>query len=353
MNEILPLEGVKIIDFTRLLPGPLGTHLLSQLGAIVTKIESPKRLDYARFYEPKINGVSTLFHVLNSTKKQLILDYETPSGYEQVIEEIKNTDVLIEQFRPQAMQTFNLSFDIIKKINPKIVYISLTGYGQTGFKRNKAGHDINYLAESGLLSLIKDENGKPVIPGFQLADVAGGSYMLVSACSTGLLAQKRNKKAQYIDLSIADSIISLGAIANGMLQGNIDYNKKPFLSGYLVNYNVYECSDKKWIALGALELKFWNSFCEMVQKPNWKVFKNEELTVDLFDKEQLDKLFKTKTCDEWIALALNYDVCLSTVLELKDVLNKQHTNEIPISNEFKIETKTLKIYTKPFKTFVS
>lgn len=353
MKEIKPLSGIKIMDFTRLLPGPLGTHLLSQLGAEIIKVESPKRMDYTRFYPPQINGVSTLFYSLNCTKTQLIVDYESSEGYRQLVEEIKKADVLIEQFRPGTMAVFNLSFEIVKEINPNIVYISVTGYGQTGEKKNEAGHDLNYLAVAGLLSLNKDENGKPVIPGFQMADIAGGAYMIVAACTSGLLAQKTHQKAQYIDLSIADAIVSLGAVAHGMLQGNANYQKTPFLSGFMVNYNVYECKDGKWMALAAFELKFWNSFCDLVHRPLWKTSNSDNLISGVFDKKQLEQLFKTKTRDEWVALSSNVDVCLSPVLEMEEVYDQKHTKERAIFKEVEIDDKTLKIYDKPYKTFTS
>lgn len=229
MQESKPLQGVTIIDFTRLLPGPLGTHLLSQLGAKVIKIESPKRLDYTRFYEPKIDDSSFMFHTMNHSKEILNIDYETEEGYKNVCDLIATADVLIEQFRPGAMASFNLDFEAVKKLNPKMVYVSVTGYGQSGELHTKAGHDINYLATAGLLDLNRDEKGKPVIPGFQIADIAGGSYMLLSACTSGLLAQKLQHKPQYIDVSLLDATIPLSAIANSMLQGGASYKKTPIL----------------------------------------------------------------------------------------------------------------------------
>lgn len=353
MQEILPLEGIKILDFTRLLPGPLGTHMLSQMGAEVIKIESPKRMDYSRFYQPQINGVSTLFHSLNHTKKQLIVDYETTDGYQQIVEIIKTVDVLVEQFRPRAMESFNLSFEVVKKINPKIVYISVTGYGQTGHKKEAAGHDLNYMAETGLLGMNRDERGKPVIPGFQIADIAGGSFMLVSACTSGLLAQKMRQTAQYIDASLFDATLAIGAVAHGILQGNSDYNQMPILSGFMVNYNVYECSDKKWIALGALELKFWNSFCDMVNQSSWKATKETDLMTTVFDKKQLEELFKKKTRDDWVAMAKNHDVCLSPVLDLDEVYDQKQTKDRAVFKEVEIDENRMKIYDKPFKSFIS
>jgi len=351
MKEILPLTGIKIIDFTRLLPGPLGTHLLSELGAEVVKIESPKRMDYSRFYEPQIDGVSTIYHSLNHSKKQVLIDYETSKGYQQIIEEIKTADVLIEQFRPGAMASFKLSFEQVKVVNPNIVYVSLTGYGQTGENSNKAGHDLNYLATTGLLSLNKDEKGKPVIPGFQVADIAGGAYMLVAACTSALLAQKLHKKAQYVDLSIFDATLPLNSIAHSLLQGNVAYSKMPFLSGLMVNYNVYECADKKWIVLAALELKFWNSFCDLVNKPKWKTSKNTDLLKGVFDEKKIENLFKTKTRDEWVAYTQNHDVCLSPVLELKEVYIQNQVRRRKVFKNVANKNKELNFFSNPFKTF--
>jgi alpha-methylacyl-CoA racemase len=353
MQEILPLQGIKILDFSRLLPGPLGTHMLSQMGAEVIKIESPKRMDYSRFYQPQINGVSTLFHTLNHFKKQIVVDYETPEGYQQIMEQIRTADVLVEQFRPGAMEGFNLSFETVKKINPKIVYVSVTGYGQTADKKDAAGHDLNYMAESGLLDMNRDENGKPVIPGFQVADIAGGSFMLVAACSSGLLAQRMQQKAQYIDISLFDATVAVGAIAQGMLQGNVDYGQTPFLSGYMVNYNVYQCADNKWVALGALELKFWNSFCEMVDMPSWKTAETRDLVTGVFDKRLLERLFKTKTRDEWANKSIGFDVCLSPILDASEVYDQKQTKERALFHDITIDDEKIKIYTKPYKSYSS
>ncbi|MCK0114748.1 CaiB/BaiF CoA transferase family protein [Gelidibacter sp. F63206] len=351
MQESKPLQGVTVIDFTRLLPGPLGTHLLSQLGAKVMKIESPKRLDYTRFYEPKLDDSSFMFHTMNHSKEILNIDYETEEGYKNVCGLIATADVLIEQFRPGAMASFNLDFDTVKKINPNIVYVSVTGYGQSGELQTKAGHDINYLATAGLLDLNRDEKGKPVIPGFQIADIAGGSYMLLSACTSGLLAQKLQNKPQYIDLSLLDATMPLNAIAHSMAEGGASYKQTPILSGMLVNYNVYECSDGKWMALGALEMKFWNVFCDMVEKPEWKRTSELELINGVFPKKELDVLFKTKTRDEWARLSATHDICLSPILQIEEVTMNTHLMERHVFNDSTIKNRTLKTYAAPFKTY--
>ena len=351
MQETKPLQGINVIDFTRLLPGPLGTHLLSQLGARVIKIESPKRLDYTRFYDPKIADNPVMFHTLNHSKEQVIVDYETEEGYQKVCDLIAAADVLVEQFRPGGMASFKLDFETVKKINPNIVYVSVTGYGQNGDLCTKAGHDLNYLATAGLLDLNRDEKGKPVIPGFQIADIAGGSYLLLSACTSGLLAQKLQNKPQYIDLSLLDATIPITAIAHSMSQGGASYKSTPLLSGMLVNYNVYECLDGKWMALGALELRFWNDFCQMVEKPEWIAKTEMELINGVFSKQALETLFKTKTRDEWTHLSRDYDNCLSPILELEEVTHHKHIQQRKIFRETTVNSTTIKTYNIPFKTY--
>ncbi|MDY0779504.1 CoA transferase [Tenacibaculum sp. IB213877] len=351
MKQIKILKEVKVLDFTRLLPGPLGTHFLSEMGAEVTKVESPKRLDSTRFYQPKMGENSVLFHVMNSTKESLLIDYESSEGKKLMHQKIKETDVLIEQFRPGAMASFGLSFEDVKKINPKIVYISITGYGQTGALKDKAGHDLNYVALSGLLDLNKDERGKPVIPGFQIADIAGGSYMLLAACTSGLLAQQREQKAQYIDLSLLDAVIPLGTVPHGIEQGGISYKELPILSGGLMNYNVYECKDSQWIVFAPLEPKFWNNFCDMVQKPEWKATNEVELIQGVCKKEDLEQLFGQKTRDEWVAMAQNYDICLSPVLSQREVLQYQHVTDREVFKSISVGNETIQTFSNPFKVY--
>ena len=157
------LQGIKVIDFTRLLPGPLATHLLAQMGAEVIKIESPKRMDYARASGPQVDGASILFHQLNHNKMMKLLDYSTEDGKKELLNLISSADALIEQFRPGAMNAWGLGYEAVKKLNPGIVYISLTGYGQGNDYSKEAGHDFNYLSYSGVMSLLKDGTGKPIV----------------------------------------------------------------------------------------------------------------------------------------------------------------------------------------------
>ena len=350
MESTKPLTGIKVLDFSRLLPGPFGTHLLSQMGAEVTKVESPKRMDYTRYDSPKIGEDSSLFQTINLSKESLLVDYQSEEGYAQIVEEIKKTDVVVEQFRPGAMKSFKLDFDTVKAINPKIVYISVTGFGQTGDYSLKAGHDINFIATAGLLDMNRDINGKPVIPGFQISDIAG-SYLLMNGCTTGLLAQRLQNKAQFVDVSLTDAAVPFNAIPFGMLQGGVNYNDEPALSGQFVNYEVYECADGKWMALGAFELKFWNRFCEIVEKENWKVSSHAELRVDVFNKQAIIDLFKSQPRDYWVALTKKEDICISPVLELAEVSKNKHIEQRDLIGQSNASNQDFEYYQSPLKVY--
>ena len=334
------LKDITIIDFTRLLPGPLATHLLAQMGAEVIKIESPKRPDYARSLGKKVDEESTLFfHTLNHNKQEVIVDYNSDEGKIKLLEIIKNADALIEQFRPGAMDAWGLGYEQVKKINPNIVYVSLTGYGQNGVSRMEAGHDLNYLAQSGLLSLLKDDTGKPVVPGFQLADVGSGSYMAIIACLGALLKKANTGEGGYMDVSMTDGVLPLLTIPLSMHHSGLDHRKANFINGKtMVNYAMYECADGKWLAVGALEIKFWNNICELVGKPDWKRSNLPDLSVSVFPKKEVENLFKTKASKEWMELFSGKDVCVTPVLEIEELETNEHHISRKIIETFETPT---------------
>jgi crotonobetainyl-CoA:carnitine CoA-transferase CaiB-like acyl-CoA transferase len=169
------MQNIKILDFSRLLPAPLATEMLAELGATVWKVERPHSPDSLRQQPPFLADTATLFHLLNSRKTSLFIDYTSEAGRAELIPYIQQADIIVEQFRPNVMRAWGLDYESICKINPNIIYISVTGYGQQGTWAAEAGHDLNFLALSGLLDLLRDENQRPVMPNFQIADVAGGS----------------------------------------------------------------------------------------------------------------------------------------------------------------------------------
>ena len=314
-----PLTNIKIIDFSRLLPGPLGSKMLADLGAEVIKIQKTNNADYVAFQPPFIEDISTLYHALNHNKEIKILNWDLENEREALMELIKTADVLIEQFRPGVMKYWGLDFESLKAINPNLIYISLSGYGQSGPNSKKAGHDLNYLAISGVLDQIRDDDGKPVIPGIQIADIVGGAYSIQIAVLSAVLELQTKGEGFYLDLSMTDAIIPLLSFPLSQFWGGFDPKEMKILSGGLVNYNVYKCLDGKWIALAALELKFWDAFCDRALKPEWKRTQQYELSVHIFSKHEIEHFFKQKSRDEWVAWAADFDFCLSPVLELSEL----------------------------------
>lgn len=314
-----PLKNIKILDFSRLLPGPLATQLLREQGAEVIKVGRPDSPDYVKQQPPFVDGISTLYKLLNEGKTELEIDWTREEGRGVLLELIRNSDVLIEQFRPTVMAHWKLDYATLKSINPQLCYLSLTGYGQDGAHAKEAGHDLNYLARSGALDLLRDESGRPVIPAFQIADIAGGSYRLQMGVMAALLERARTGEGNYTDLSMTEGLRPLLTFPLSQLEGG--WNPKEFriLSGGLVNYNVYETKDGRWMALGALELKFWNTFCLAANRPAWQRNDLLALSIHQFPKEDLVQFFKTKTRDAWARWAINYDFCLTPVIELEEL----------------------------------
>jgi crotonobetainyl-CoA:carnitine CoA-transferase CaiB-like acyl-CoA transferase len=313
------LKYIKILDFTRLLPGPLATNQLADLGAEVIKIERAGHEDYVKNQAPFINGISTLYYALNSNKTIKIFDFDSENDFGLIKNLISESDILIEQYRPGTMKIWKLDYENVKKINPNIIYISLTGYGQTGAYSLEAGHDINYIAQSGLLDLNRDDSGRPVIPNFQIADIFGGSLMLQNACLAALLERNNSYSGQHIDLSMTHSLMPLLSFPMSQLWGGFDQRELKILNGGLVNYNIYKCKDEKWVVLGALELKFWNKFCLEVSKSEWVADNIFDLSIHVFPVSEMEELFLSRDRDEWSSWALGKNICLSPVLELDEI----------------------------------
>jgi len=319
-----PLTGVRVIDFTRLLPGPLATMFMAEMGAEVLKIEDKNSPDYIRTFPPFINGVSAYYLALNAGKYSVSVDLRVER--QRLIDLIKTADVLVEQYRPGVMANMGLGYEKLKQINPRLIYISITGYGQSNSNAQLAGHDLNYLAASGLLGLNKDANGKPVMPGFQLADVGGGSYLALTACTAALYEREKTGTGKFIDVSMANAVVPLLALpfASQQAQGHTITE----LGGALANYNIYRCADGKYIALGALEPKFWAGFCAIINKPEWVnlIAKQDAASVNAL-KNDLEAVFSQKPATEWETLGNKADVCITVIRDLEDLATDSFLNE--------------------------
>ena len=304
------LEGLRVLDLTRLLPGAVATQLLRDFGAEVIKIEAPGSGDYARSLLTT-DGDSPIFAATNRGKKSIVLDLKTPDGREALLRLVETADILIEGFRPGVMARLNLGYDELKKRNSRLIVAALTGYGQRGKFRDLAGHDINYLALAGVLDLIGAKDGPPAIPGIQIADLAGGAMQAVIGILLGLMARERTGEGQFVDVSMMDGSASLLTIA--LATGGKSKRGDDTLTGRYACYNVYRCKDGRWLSVGALETKFWRNLCREIGR--------EDLIGDQFAppprqseiKSVLVESFAKQTAEDWFAMLGPKDCCVAPV----------------------------------------
>ncbi len=323
----LPLEGLLVIDLSRLLPGPLCTMLLGDYGAEVIKIEDVEAGDPTRFVGPLIDGTGSFFRQLNRNKKSLALNLKSSEGRKVLEKLAKRADVLVEGFRPGVMSRLGVGYDSIKSINPRIVYVSISGYGQQGAYRERAGHDINYTALSGLLDLSAAKDGVPIMPAVQIADIAGGSLMAVNGIMFALYERSISGKGSYVDLAMTRGLLPWLVYAASSLQDDeLPRRKQGHITGAYACYNIYETADQKYMSLGALEPVFWQRFCESVGKPEWTPLQ--------FDSESREKLiyevkliFKSKSRKYWIEHFTAVDACCEPVLNLSEAVNHEISRE--------------------------
>ena len=322
-----PLVGLRILDLTRLLPGPLGTMLMADMGAEVIKIEDPENPDYVRAFPPYVNGESANYLAFNRSKKSMVLDYKTDEGRAVFMKLVATADVVVEQFRPGFLDKIGIGYAAARATNPRIIYVSITGYGQTGPYAHLAGHDLNYTAYAGVLGLTGQPDAAPTVAGVQLADIAGGSYMGVIATLAAIHARSQTGVGQHVDVSMTDGVMPLLSVSYAIFaaQDQTPQRGELPLSGGMANYGVYQCQDQKYVALGTLEPKFWAKFCKLIEKPEWMPFIVARSADELADfKTQIGALFMTKPQRDWVDFGLKNDILVSPVLDLPDLQNDPH-----------------------------
>jgi crotonobetainyl-CoA:carnitine CoA-transferase CaiB-like acyl-CoA transferase len=317
MNQAL--NGIRVLDLSRMLPGPYCTMMLADLGAEVIKVEEPTIGDPTRRSPPHLGKQSAPFQQVNRNKKSIALDLKRPQGREIFLKLAKTADVVLEQFRPGVVDRLGVAYRDVSSINPRIVYCSLTGFGQDGPHRDRSGHDLNYLALSGVLGLTTDDRGKPVIPGVQVADLAGG-MIAGFAVLAALLGREKTGRGQYVDVSMFDVMVAMLPIpaAHHFAGKTIPVGGKYVLSGAYPFYNVYETADGRWMTLGALEPKFWANFCARVGRDDLapRQFDEGNRREQLFD--EVRTIFKSKTQAEWVEFLNDADCCCEPVLSMED-----------------------------------
>jgi crotonobetainyl-CoA:carnitine CoA-transferase CaiB-like acyl-CoA transferase len=316
------LEGVRILDLSRLVPYQYATLLLADYGAEVIKIEEPGMGDYGRFMPPILKKESAHFVLLNRNKKSMKLNLKKEAGKKILKELARDADVLFETYRPGVMDKLGLGYEVMREINPRLIYCSGTGYGQNGPYRNRPGHDINYIGIAGILGVTGRHTGAPVIPGIPIADMAGGGVFSALGILLALAARERTGKGQYVDISMTDCMLTFSVlpISNYLAKLVNPNNPELGISGASLCYNVYPTKDGKWVSSGNLEEKFWVNFCQALGRED--LIKEQFATGKRYQelKEELDALFRTKTRDEWLEIMSKYDVCFGPVLEPDEIL---------------------------------
>lgn len=310
------LRGIRILDLSRLLPGPFCTLYLAQLGAEVIKIEEPQGGDYARTLSPE------LFELVNRGKQSVTLDLRKPEDVARFHALVKTADAVIESFRPGVMDKLGCGYEILKALNPRLVYAALTGYGQSGPYRDRAGHDMNYLGYAGVLDQTGAAGSAPAQSNVQIADLAGGALTCAVGLLAALLGARASGEGAFVDVGMMDGSLALQAVAFATLRtlGHAQPRGRDMLSGALPNYSFYECADGKFFAVGALEPKFWMTLCtalgraDLLKKPMAPGPSAEAV------RAELAALFKTRTRDEWAALLDKVDACATPILGVDEVL---------------------------------
>lgn len=315
-----PLASLKVLDFSTLLPGPFASLMLADMGAEVLRIESPTRIDLLRVLPPHDQGTSASHAYLNRNKRSLALDLKQAQALEIVRELVKDYDIVLEQFRPGVMERLGLGYEALKAINPRLIYVSITGYGQTGPYKDRAGHDINYLALAGGASYTGRRDSGPLPLGVQLADVGGGSLHAVVGLLAAVIARQQSGVGQYLDVSMTDCSFSLNAMAGA---GYLACGVEPEREGHVLNggsfYDYYRSRDGRWMSVGSLEPAFMQQLCEALGRPELAAqgLKPEQQPAL---KQALQVEFEKRSFEQLCELFTGVDACVEPVLTLSEAV---------------------------------
>ena len=317
-----PLASLKVLDFSTLLPGPFASLLLADMGAEVLRIESPTRMDLLRVLPPHDQGVSASHAYLNRNKRSLALDLKQPEALEVIKQLLQDYDIVLEQFRPGVMERLGLGYDALKAINPKLIYVSITGYGQTGPYKDRAGHDINYLALAGLASYTGHADSGPLPLGMQVADIAGGSLHGVIGLLAAVIARQQTGQGQHLDVSMTDCVFSLNAMAGA---GYLACGEEPGREEQMLNggsfYDYYRSRDGRWFSVGSLEPAFMKQLCAALGLEELETSGlSPEPALQKALKNALRIEFETRDFTELCALFAALDACVEPVLSVGEAV---------------------------------
>lgn len=316
----LPLEGIRVLDLSRLLPMPFATMILGDLGADVIRVESTAGGDRLRALPPNPHGVSVYYLTVNRNKRSVAIDLKDPRGREVFFELVKTADVVAEGYMPGAMDRLGVGYEACRAVKSDIVYCSLSGYGQDGPYADRPGHDINYMGLGAALDLMTDPGVKPRIPGLFLGDLSGSLYATIGILSA-ILHQRATGKGQYIDACMLDSLMGLHTFlaARHLVAGLPAEHGTTQMTDAGPSYQIFETKDGRYVTFAPLEPRFWENFCRCVERPDLIARQWDVETV-----HEIEAMIKQKTRDEWVALSTEHEFCCEPVLSLGQSLQDEH-----------------------------
>jgi crotonobetainyl-CoA:carnitine CoA-transferase CaiB-like acyl-CoA transferase len=318
-----PLKGLRVLDFSTLLPGPLASLLLAEAGADVIKVERPEHGDDMRNFVPRWGEHGVNFALLNRGKRSVSLDLKNPDDRRVIEALVPSADVLIEQFRPGAMANFGLDYESVGAANARLIYCSITGYGQTGPKRANAGHDLNYIGDVGLLALSSGDHNRPVVPPALIADIAAGAYPAFFNILLALRERELTGRGCHLDISMTDGLFPFlyWALGAGMATGKWPGNGDALTTGGTPRYRLYRTADNRFVAAAPIEQKFWLGFCSAIGLP-------EYLRDDALNPSETTmavcRMIEQKSSQEWRVVFSKRDCCCTIVATLEEAMDDPH-----------------------------
>jgi alpha-methylacyl-CoA racemase len=318
-----PLEGVRVLDLTRLLPGPVLTLHLADLGADVIKIEDTGAGDYARSLGAPPGRTAPVFLAINRNKRGMLLDLKQAEGVRVFLELARTAHVVVEGFRPGVVDRLGVGYEAVKAVNPAIVYCAISGYGQTGPYRDLAGHDLNYCSLAGLTDQMGEAGRDPVVPNFQIADILGGALVPAMGILAALYDAQRSGQGRYVDVAMSEGVFAhnVQALSAVALRGRANGAGEDLLSGREACYRVYRTADGRHMAVGALETKFWNEVCDVVGRPDLKPHHWAAGGDPAPAIVALQTLFATRTQAQWVEAFAGHDCCVTPVRPFEEALD--------------------------------
>jgi alpha-methylacyl-CoA racemase len=348
-SAVAPLAGLRVLDLTRLLPGPVATLHLADLGAEVIKIEDTGAGDYARSLSAgAAPGEDSYFYrIVNRNKRGLRLDLKQPQGVEVFLRLARDADVIVEGFRPGVVDRLGVGYEAVKAINPRVVYCAITGYGQDGPWRDRAGHDINYVATAGVLDQIGTAGGPPVLPNFQIGDLLGGGMTAAVGILAAVIAAKASGEGRYVDVSMTDAVFAHAytPLLATLIHGRPRPRGEDDLSGALPGYGLYRTQDGRYMAVGALEPKFWATFCDAMERPDLKPHGFVGGDKAAWVRGELESLFAAQPFAYWERRFSVVDCGVTPVLPMDEALVHPQFQ----ARDMVVEHEGLRQFAPPFK----